>query len=424
MKIEIQLAQTVLQKVFAEKEIFQRALKSVFPHNDPNRQYLGTVSSLVGSELRHHLLFAKLVDSYIDEGAEISFDDKLLIYIALANHHFVKRLASEELVKDLQALNLPINFVKLFSNEKTIYELLSEIVTNIRSLEYISIRFNTPTWLVKMWQKHFGYSATFKILKRNARPPKTTVRVNTLVTSEEKILSSNAEFFSKTTVANLLEYNGKTPLRQNEFFRSFDVFNERQALKKALDEVFAQVSPNQFFIYSSKDDASCIEAMLLANRKIGVNLGVPKKETRPELARLIRIYKLKNVNYFEAPTDQMLAAVTQKQQLVILNPKSSSFDEIRIYPDFLLHFEKEKLDELIANQKKMLYDVSNFVDEEGKLVYIVNTLDRKESHSLINLFLNEHREFKLIQEKQYLPYDADDCALYIAIMQRTGIASA
>ena len=134
---------------------------------------------------------------------------------------------------------------------------------------------------------------------------------------------------------------------------------------------------------------------------------------------VFRVEKCKNVNLFEAnDLSMMKAAITTKQDLIVLMPKSSSFELIRQTPDYLLHFKQSSFDELIAKQKEALEEFSKFAHEDAKIVYIVDTLNKKETTGVINDFLNKHPEYVLKESEQYFPFGEEDGLFYYAILER------
>lgn len=411
----LEIVKSVLNQILFLGVEFQNALRLAFKDNPSDKEHASLVSAVVGCELRHHLLFERLVK---DLGGEYSDEQKCFLYATLANNLFLKRIAQEDIMAFIQtqfsAEKIP-TIEKLLAFQDSPRELIPESIPP-ESLEYLSLRFNTPEWLVKMWQKHFGRGVTYKLLKKNNKPQLQTCRVNTLATTVKDVVNDNGEFIA-APVGDMVIYQGKAPIRKNAFFQSFDVFMMKMALKELMDKVCVD-NVDEAFLYSAEDNSVIREFFLKYQKRIGLNLGVPNQEERVDIAKIIRYNQLTNVNYFQAEPTSMKAAISKPQDLVILFPRSSNFDLIRAYPDYLLHFKRESIDELVSKQKEALENCASFVEVEGNLVYIVSTINRKEGRSLVMEFLERHRDFALIEEKQRLPFDSLDTALYYAIMKR------
>ncbi len=411
----LEIVQNVLNQILFQEVEFQNALRLAFKDNPSDKEHARLVSAIVGCELRHHLLFERIIK---DLGGEYSDEQKCFLYAALANNLFLKRIAQDDIVSFVHSIfseeHIP-TIEKLLAYQDSPRELIPESIPP-ESLEYLSLRFNTPEWLIKMWQKHFGRGVTYKLLKKNNKPQLQTCRVNTLASSAKEVLEDNNEFIA-APVADMVIYQGKAPIRKNVFFQSFDVFLMKMALKELMDKVCIS-HITEAFLYSSEDNTVVREFFLKYQKRIGLNLGVPKQDERVDIAKVIRYNQLTNVNYFEAEPSAMKSAISRPQDLVIAFPCSSNFDLIRAYPDYLLHFKRERIDELVAKQKETLENCASFVEVEGTLVYVVTTINRKEGRSLIMEFLDHHRDFTLIEEKQRFPFDPLDTALYYAIMKR------
>ena len=138
---------------------------------------------------------------------------------------------------------------------------------------------------------------------------------------------------------------------------------------------------------------------------------------------MIKATGFKNINFFGAEPDSMEAAISRPQDLVIAAPNSSNFDLIRDYPDYLLHFKKEEMDALFAQEKAVLEGCSKFVAEKGILIYCVYTISKKEGNKTINDFLVNHPEFHLIKEVQNMPFEEKATALYYAVLGKDTLAA-
>lgn len=418
---EIELIIKVVSKVINDDTPFQKALNEVL--NDKENVAIKDtakpiVSSLTGSILRHYLLLETISKYSIPSDVAIPFEDKILIYIVLSNFYFVKKLDVDKVFEYYKSKKIPLDLVDITTKYASIYDLLDILIPNKTSNEYYSARYNTPVWLINMWFKHFKRTTTFKILRENVRSKPQTVRLNTIDTTKERleILAPNA--FKETSYENLFVYTKGGNVKSTNFARTFNVIPEERAIKDIVNRVLKLVSPHELFIYTQKDDSLAIDMMLTLSKSVGIYLGVDKKEIRPDLARFLHKYKHGNVSYFETPSDSLEAYVTSKQSLVIVEPRSSAFNDIRTYPDHLIHFKQDNLDSLIANEKKLLEDVSHKVDDGGYLIFIVDTLNKKESASVVTSFLMNHYDFDLVDEKYYFPFEKDGGSFYCGILKK------
>jgi 16S rRNA C967 or C1407 C5-methylase (RsmB/RsmF family) len=189
-------------------------------------------------------------------------------------------------------------------------------------------------------------------------------------------------------------------------------------MEQAVDKVF---TPDLEYVtlFSGADNAAFRELYLRANKKVGLSVAVPSIDERADILRHIRLEKCTNVNLFEATDFTMMkAAITSPQDLIVLMPKSSSFDLIRLYPDYLLHFKQSSLDELIRVQKESLQEFSKFLVTDGLLLYMVDTMNKKESVDVIQDFLSKNKDFELVEHRQYYPFEKEDSTFYYAILKK------
>jgi len=411
---EFDLAQKALRDIVKGDIYFNDALKKIFQVNVELRPLRGAVAGLVGCELRHHILFNYLIDELKLEN--ITEEDRLVISLALANLYFFKRFSLEDTTKVLKE---KLGEEKLASIQPLIEkadkpnEFIPENLEKT-SNKYLSLRYNTPEWVLKIWQ-HFGYGLTYRVLKANNRQNIITTRVRTSKVTVDEILNNNPDFV-KSPVEDVLIYGGKTPLRKLEPYAKGNLFLERMAVKAMLSEYKIE-EPKEAFLYNGNLEPSLFKEMLeLYQNQIGLNLGCPDTSKFPEIIRLIKDSGFKNVNFFGAAPDSMESAISRPQDLVIAAPNSSNFDLIREYPDYLMHFKKEGMDALFAQEKAVLEGASKYVAEKGLLIYTINTLSKKEGHLTVVEFLNNHKEFHLTKEVQAYPFEDMQTTLYYAVM--------
>jgi hypothetical protein len=283
------------------------------------------VAGLVGCELRHHLLFAYLAEPLSD------FDDaeKRYLALALADAYFFKRIPLDQLQTVLHEKLGDAKMAKaqpfLDKAGKTDEYIPPEIPKT--SNKYLSLRYNTPEWVLKIWE-HYGYGTTYKILKKNNRQNTTTVRVRSSLTSVEELLNNNPDY-AKTSVEGILCYGGKVPLRKLQEAHDEKIFAERPATKAVLDK-FKVEEPSEAFLFDGNADSSILKEMIETyGSSIGLNLGVYDTKDYLDVSRMIKGMGLKNVNFFGADPAQMDSAISRPQDLVICR---SEFLEFRPDP--------------------------------------------------------------------------------------------
>lgn len=406
---EFIFAEQILSNIFENNFTFKKALKDTFPSMNEDRKYLPLSSSLSGCELRHHILCSTLIENL---KLELTNKEKNFLYLAISNIFFFKHFSKDDTIKFIKnqlkdKYNESIDHLLNFEGQ--IGDLLNIDRT---SMEYISIRFNTPSWLIKMWNKHYGKSITFKVLKANCTPYRFEYRVD-----ENKDVKLPDEL-TLGDVDNIYFCKGKGNLRNKSLFESGAIFPLKGAYKTLIDNNIDQFS-NEYCLYSNNDDSLIKELFVLSKGEKGINVVVPDLSKRAEILRFIRVNKIKNINLFMG-NDEIAykTGISHPMDTIFVNAPSSSFDKIRLYPDYLLHFSKDELDQLIAKQKQILKDMSSFVSNDGKIVYMVDTLDKKETINIINSFLKENPEFELIDERQIYPFEKENITLYYAILHK------
>ena len=88
-------------------------------------------------------------------------------------------------------------------------------------------------------------------------------------------------------------------------------------------------------------------------------------------------------------------------------------------PDYFLQCKNQKLDALINEQRYSLEEAYNSLNVGGQLLYLVPTLNKKETSLLIKDFLLIHRDMSLVEERHYMPFDEGESMMYYVKMIKT-----
>jgi len=410
---EIEVAKSLIKRIIILDVSFKSAIKQLNNEGYP-KDFINSISGLVGCELRHHLLFTQLLKQ---KGVTSLDEDALEICLALANRFFYKRFNCLEVQNSVKENRYFIDNKDYFETDKSPMDLIE---LPRESIDFISIRFNTPKWLIHMWQKHYGISYTFKVLKSLSKIRNSYLRVNTLLTSKDELLSNHKGEILDTDISELVSVQNKV-INQSFDYRSDKLFSIKKSILNIVKKQDMILLP-EICVYSDEDNSIIKELITESDLSKGLSVIVPELESRADVMRFVRTLKAKNVNIFEGKEKSGFdSGLSSKQDLFFVFAKSSSFDKIDASPDFIARFSKTKIDEVLAHQKRLLELCSTYIADEGQLIYIVDTLNKKETTGMIKAFLESHNDFVLEDEKQYICFDENEAITYYASLRKKTI---
>lgn len=415
----LEAALEIAQQVYFANLPLTGVSRNFFARHSFNYEEQKKISGLISCELHHHLAIVDFLKRH-----QVSAPDDLapVLWFITANsacyHHF-----------DLMEM---LNFgEKIFSDYDTEFpsERLLEILTLIHAPhdilnpeldqdchEYLSLRFNTPLWLIKMWEKHLGPRVLKKLLPANERRVQQLVRLNPLYQGVEALLTTDDNFIPGP-VPNTFIYQVKQSVKRHPLFIKKAIFQQRGAVSLILSELDYTLLGN-CLIYEEYPQAVYLDVALNSFGKLKIDVAVSNDKRRIDIDKTMANFGLKNVFAFVSKPESLITQIRDEYHLVFVLPASSSFDLIRTVPDFFVHFNQNELDQYLLGQMKALEELVHYLAPGGKMIYMVNTISLKEGHGMIIEFLKEHRDLTLIKEKQFLPFDRYNSSLYVAILER------
>ena len=170
-------------------------------------------------------------------------------------------------------------------------------------------------------------------------------------------------------------------------------------------------------VYSETHNNLLLQLMAILGKKYRSKVIAGSLESYYQAKKDIENYKLTSIDLYEAKHNLIITCVSEKVHTFFVTPKNSNFVEFRKTPDYFNRVNQDELDEMIANQKEALNNAAKFVEQSGLLIYMVPTMDKKETVQIVDNFLKENKSYSLVEQKQFLPFDKYDSSLFIAIFR-------
>ena len=409
---QFEIAKKLLIAIVEKELTFYVAKKNYLYNLNVDNVMRNHVSDLVGCELRHHLMNDSLISRFFDN---VEFEKTIYLRFAIANHLYLRRFSEKELL-DLASKDLDRNQINtLFEFIDSTNELIPPDLDKT-SPEFLSIRYNTPAWVIRMWQKQYGKGVVFKTLKVNYRQSTLSFRVNPQHVDIDEFVGKHPDF-SKCPIEQMLIYQGRGNPKNLLEYKENKIFLMKMATKYVLDQL--DLDPLKgIAIFTEAPNNIYLDLISRFGKDVPLDLVVNHAAYYFETRKHIQENGYSHIYIYESDVNGLITCISKKVHTFICMPKSTSLDFLRTTPDYFLKIKQEQLDEIIAGESLSLEESAKFVEVGGELIYMVSTISRKESSNLIANFLVKHPNFSLVEERQFFPFETYDSCLYYARMKK------
>ena len=409
------LARDILNRIINENTPFSLALKQAFKKNEVSKEDKANISAMVGCVLRHYLVLSNVISKQYPALDSVGV---IALMIAFSNALFIKKLDQEDCNKEAQQYlkdeDVKVqDFIEPYLAEK---KLVPENI-EVGSFEFLSYRYNTPVDIIKMWSKQFGHIAVSKALKANSKPAPVVLRIDNKKIEDEDFFNKYPEFERIEGVNGMALFKGEGKFKNHEVSEKALATPYALAFKEMLDEGDVDLLRG-LAIYTEYPNDLLIDLLSRKENINGVEFIAGNLATASNARNFLNKNQVRGVNVYEAQASAIITCLSKPVHTFVVMPDSSRFNLLQLLPDYFLRFDFNKLDELIANQKLALKEAAEQVEEDGYLLYLVDTLSKKESINIINEFLANNENFTLVRDKLYFPYKKYGGSYYFAALKK------
>ena len=262
-------------------------------------------------------------------------------------------------------------------------------------LEYLSIRYSHPRWLVEALLSLLGQSEAEALLEVHNSQPPTTAQLNTTRAALGEVLASleaqGAHPEAHPWLPGCLTHTGGGDLEGLKAFQNGDIYIQDAASRLAVLAAGPEPGMRLLDACAAPGGKSCAAAIAMENRGEVVSCDIhPHKKALIEAAagRL----GLSCIRAQVQDGKVIRAEFQEAFDLVLADVPCSGLGIIRKKPD-IRYKDPVPLEGLPQVQGEILENLSAYVKPGGALMYCTCTLLERENGAVVDGFLARHPEF-------------------------------
>jgi len=314
------------------------------------------------------------------------------------------------------AKNIDINSAKMVNAVlHKVLEKGKEKLVGLDELDTIALNASLPTFVVKLWSKHYGMEQTLLNAQALLEPSLLCGRVNPLKIDTDEIF-----YDPNVTRGKLSEYAfySKDNIVQSDWFKNGECWLQDEASQLVSEYLELTDNLNVLDACSAPGTKTAATAVMMHNT--GHIDAIELHETRTGLIdkQLIHLGITNVTTYTMDARDAKDNFKHEHYDRILVDVPCSGLGVLRRKADIKLRVSPAQLDELQALQASILEGVYECLKIDGIMVYSTCTLNRKENEMQIKKFVEKHPEFILLEEKTIFPNEYHTDGFYMAKLKR------
>jgi len=260
----------------------------------------------------------------------------------------------------------------------------------------IAVNTSHPKWLVKRWIRRFGEEGALQLAEANNRVPQMTIRVNTLRSTRQDLLSLLA---AHAVEAAPTEFSPDGITLKH--VRSHTELAFAHGLFAVQDEASQIIS----YLLDPKPGEKVLDACAAPGgktthiaqlmRDTGEVTAVEKDDKRIDMLRdNIAALGIGSVTIINQDVSKLSGRGPFDR--ILLDAPCSATGVIRRNPDIKYRRKAKDLEGYSTKQINLLDQASRLLKEGGRLAYSVCSMEPEEGEQVINEFLKTSKEFRII----------------------------
>ncbi len=406
-----------LYKVFVEKAYSNIEIDHVIRENKINELDAKLLTNIVYGTLSHERLLNWEIKQLCEKTPKEQA--RIILLMSLYQKRFLDRIPEFAIINEAVAVAKKVggdamgNFVNaiLRESQRQNLEFLKEDCKD--EYEYLSITYNMPVWVIKMWETHYGKEKTLNILKANMLEAPLSTRVN-IHKANKELIKENPDFVDGNLAKNSLIYKGVTPIALTEVMKKGLVSVQDESSQYVVEVLDPKENDKVLDMCAAPGSKTQYISELMNNtgKVLALDIHPHRVEIMKKYLASLQLTNVTCVCYDSTKLHEKSKLIGSFDK-VLLDAPCLGLGVIRRKPDIAMSLQGEKLDEIVLLQAKLLEEAYLMLKEGGTLVYSTCSINKKENDAQIMAFLGKHKDMKRVFEKQIFPFDYDSDGFYI-----------
>ena len=272
-------------------------------------------------------------------------------------------------------------------------------IEKLDKIEYLSIKYSYPNWLIKRFIDQFGEDNIEEVLIKNNEEAKLNIRVNTTKISRDELRDRLEQKGIKCIDCKIAQ---KGMILENVI--NLEKLDE---YKNGLFSIQSESSMMVGQILNPKDNTIIIDVCAApggktmdASERLNNTGTVISRDLYEHKVKLIKNdikrLGLKNVKAEVFDASKFDSELENKADYCIVDVPCSGLGIIRRKPEIKYNRQEFDSSNLFNLQYKILENASKYLKVNGELVYSTCTTDKKENIDVINHFIKHNPNYELV----------------------------
>lgn len=292
--------------------------------------------------------------------------------------------------------------------------------TGLDELDYLSIKYSYPKWLVAYFLKDYDFEITEKIFLEFAKEKHQAIRVNTLKATKDEVINELQKDKINYQDSGLV----KNGLIVEESIINHPLFTEGKVIIQDLASQLVSeiINPEENSIILDLCSAPGGKASHLASMMNNTG-SIHACDIHPHKLKLMEenFKKLGVTNVTLQLIDARLIKDYVKEEAfdyVLADLPCSGLGVLGHKVDLKYHLQYEAILDIIKLQKEILDSTYMLVKKGGYFIISTCTLNKLENENQVKEFLTNHPFFEIVEEKTILPFEYGTDGFYICKLRR------